>query len=86
MERLENVAATSSDVAHLMDALPPLVQVWRYGDVRGTRPERVEGILRGLAARVFINLPPACANMNEDAAREMRAWERSPTAAIRLAF
>ena len=34
-------AAVSADVRHLMDALPALAQVARYGDVRGTEAERM---------------------------------------------
>src|SRR5215831_17632226 len=36
MSRLQAEAAVASDIAHLMDALPPLANVQRYGNVRGT--------------------------------------------------
>lgn len=70
MKRVETVAATSSDAAHLMDALPPLARIYRYGDVRGTKISAVEPIMHGIAARLWINLPPACAAQNDEAARE----------------
>lgn len=70
MQRLENVAATSTDAAHLMDALPALARIYRYGDVRGTAVGAVAPILEGIGARLWINLPLACAAQNEEAARE----------------
>src|SRR5439155_420784 len=36
MTRLQEVAALSSDVAHMMEALPPLANVLRYSSVRRT--------------------------------------------------
>ena len=66
-------AAVSADVRHLMDALPPLARVARYGDVRGTRPERVLPVIAGLFERVLLGLPGACASLDDDAAAGMIA-------------
>lgn len=70
MKRVEDVAATSNDAAHLMDAMPPLARIYRYGDVRGTKVDAVAPILEGIATRLWINLPPACSAQNDEAARE----------------
>jgi Family of unknown function (DUF5682) len=64
-------AAVSSDVRRLMDALPPLARVARYGDVRGTRAERVVPVVENLYARIVVGLPTACASLDDDAADEM---------------
>lgn len=64
-------AAVSADVRHLMDALPPLARVVRYGDVRGTRAERVVPVIDGLFARALVGLPGACASLDDDAAAAM---------------
>lgn len=64
-------AAVSADVARLMDALPPLARVARYGDVRGTRAERVLPVIENLYGRVVVGLPAACASLDDDAADEM---------------
>lgn len=72
LQKLEEQAAIASDVGHLMDALPPLARILRYGDVRGTRADSVGHLLNGLAQRLFINLPLACASLNDDAAALMR--------------
>jgi hypothetical protein len=71
LARLESLAAVSSDVRHLMDALPKLGRTARYGDVRGTRAERIVPVIDDLFARVLIGLPGACASLDDDAAAEM---------------
>ncbi|MBE0695559.1 MAG: hypothetical protein IH586_01420, partial [Anaerolineaceae bacterium] len=71
MVSLQALAAVSSDIPHLMDALPPLTRVLRYGNVRQTDTKLVAQVVDGLAARVFIGLAGACAALNDDAAREM---------------
>jgi len=68
MARLQAEAAVASDVGHLMDALPPLANVQRYGNVRGTDATMVGEVVAGLVARVCIGLPGACASLNDEAA------------------
>jgi hypothetical protein len=64
-------AAVSADVRRLMDAMPPLARVARYGDVRGARAERVLPVVENLYARIVVGLPMACASLDDDAANEM---------------
>jgi hypothetical protein len=71
MRRLEAEAAIASDVAHLMEALPPLANVLRYGNVRQTNLDMVGHIVNGLVARICIGLPLACASLNDEAAAAM---------------
>jgi len=71
MHRLENQAAVTSDVRHLMEALPPLVAVLRYGSVRQTDASMVGHVVTGLVARICIGLQSACASLNDEAASEM---------------
>lgn len=69
--RIASVAAVASDVGVLMDALPALARVSRYGNVRKTDAAMVDSVLTGLAARICVGLPPACVNLSDDAAAEM---------------
>ena len=69
--RVQNEAAVASDVAQLMRALPPLVQIQRYGNVRQTDAGLVAGVVNGLVSRVCIGLPAACASLNDEAAEQM---------------
>lgn len=71
LDRLQARAAVAVDVRHLMDALPALAQVARYGDVRGTPDEQVLPVFEGLFERVLISLPGACPSLDDDAAAQM---------------
>ncbi|MER5576140.1 DUF5682 family protein [Streptomyces massasporeus] len=72
MRILTDRAALDTDVGHLAQALPALVRSLRYGDVRGTDTGALAEVAAGLAERVFVGLPPACAALDADAAEEMR--------------
>ncbi|MER7056083.1 DUF5682 family protein [Streptomyces sp. NPDC000351] len=72
MRILADRAALDTDVGHLAQALPALVRSLRYGDVRGTDTGALAEVAAGLAERVFVGLPAACAALDADAADEMR--------------
>ncbi|MET7455869.1 DUF5682 family protein [Streptomyces sp. NPDC005574] len=72
MRVLTDRAALDTDVGHLAQALPALVRSLRYGDVRGTDTRALAEVAAGLAERVFVGLPPACAALDADAAEDMR--------------
>ncbi|MBV9279082.1 MAG: hypothetical protein JOZ41_03280 [Chloroflexi bacterium] len=73
LQALQRRAAASPAVQYLMEALPPLAQVARYGDVRGTRADQVVPVIDGLLARILVELPAACTALDDDAARQMLA-------------
>ncbi len=64
-------AAVAADVRHLMDALPPLARVARYGDVRGSGAAEVGPVIAALFERVVVGLPGACGSLDDDAAEAM---------------
>ena len=68
VDRIGTVAAVGADVPELMDALPPLARVMRYGNVRGTDATAVSTVVDGLVARICIGLPSAAASLDDDAA------------------
>ncbi|WP_245170578.1 DUF5682 family protein [Streptomyces bottropensis] len=72
MRVLADRAALDADVGHLAQALPALVRSLRYGDVRATDTGALAEVAAGLAERVFVGLPPACAALDAEAAQEMR--------------
>ncbi|UNZ21756.1 hypothetical protein HC362_12240 [Streptomyces sp. 891-h] len=72
MRVLADRAALESDVGHLAQALPALVRTLRYGDVRGTDAGALAEVAGGMAERVCVGLPPACAGLDDEGAREMR--------------
>ncbi len=71
LSKLEALSASSSDVAHLCEALPPLVRVARYGNVRKTDAVLVRRVISSLVARIVIGFPGACSSLNDDAAEVM---------------
>lgn len=71
MRRLQDEAAVNSDIAELMQALPELARLLRYGDVRQTSVKQVASVVNGMVTRICIGLPNACHSLNEDAAEAM---------------
>src|SRR5262249_31421859 len=59
VRRLEEQAALASDVVHLLEALPPLARVLRYGSVRKTDAEVVAAVVASMVTRAAIGLPGA---------------------------
>jgi hypothetical protein len=72
MRVLADRAALDTDVGRLAQALPALVRSLRYGDVRATDTRALAEVAAGLAERVFLGLPPACAALDAEAAQQMR--------------
>jgi hypothetical protein len=66
---IENRAALAADVLQLLDALPSLVNVYRYGNVRDTDVSLVGEILNALVPRILVGVPAASINIDDDAAR-----------------
>ncbi|MEU3447023.1 DUF5682 family protein [Streptomyces thermolilacinus] len=84
MKALADRAALDTDVSRLARALPALTRALRYGDVRGTDTAVLAEVATGLALRVCVGLPPACAGLDTDGAAEMRGHLDTVHAAIRL--
>ncbi|MDD9378348.1 DUF5682 family protein [Streptomyces sp. ZAF1911] len=73
LRALADRAALDTDVAGLAKALPALARSLRYGDVRGTDAAALATVAAGLAERICVALPPACAaGLDADAAEELR--------------
>ncbi|MEU3315200.1 DUF5682 family protein [Streptomyces sp. NPDC006662] len=73
LRALADLAALDTDVARLAKALPALARSLRYGDVRGTDSAALASVAAGLAERICVALPPACAaGLDADAAAELR--------------
>ena len=84
VSRLEALGADTRDVTHLLAALPPLVQVLRYGNVRRTDTRQVAQVVQQLVPRLCIGLPAVCAGLDLDAARPLLEKIEVTHAAIRL--
>lgn len=71
MSRLDNIAALTSDIGHMLAAVPPLANVLRYGTVRNTNTAAVAHVIDSLVTRICIGLPGACGALADDAAAEL---------------
>ena len=73
MAKVDSEAATLTDILELLKALPTLAKIARYGSVRGGSKEtaRVIEVIDALITRICINLPLACASLDDDAATLM---------------
>ncbi len=81
---LEDRAALTGDAGQLLATLPPLANVFRYGNVRQTDATLVAHVLDGLALRAAIGLPVACGGLDDSAAESLRALVLAAHAAIGL--
>ncbi|MEV0961126.1 DUF5682 family protein [Streptomyces sp. NPDC049910] len=72
MRAVADRAALDADAGRLAEALPALARSLRYGDVRATDTAALGEVAAGLAERVCVGLPPACAGLDADAAARMR--------------
>lgn len=81
---LEDLAAVAGDAQQLLDAIPPLANIARYGNVRKTDAGMVEHLLDSLVPRAAIGLAGACAALDDEAAAAMRDSILGAHQAIRL--
>jgi hypothetical protein len=84
VSRIGEVAAVGADVPALMEALPPLARVLRYGNVRGTDAAAVGGVVDGIVARIAVGLNAAAASLDDDAAVRFTALVDGVHGAIAL--
>ncbi len=84
MKDLAERSASTGDVAQLLQALPPLANVYRYGSVRQTDTQALANVIDSLALRASIGLSLACMSLDEDAARSMQSTVLHAHEALRL--
>ena len=81
---LEARAATDSDPLALLDALPALANVYRYGNVRRTDTEQVAHLFDSMLLRACVSLPLALCDLDEESAEKSRETLLAADRAIAL--
>ncbi|SFD01985.1 hypothetical protein SAMN05518672_10169 [Chitinophaga sp. CF118] len=71
IQQVSNLSAATGDVIQLMEVIPPLVSISRYGNVRKTDAELVTDIAVGMITRICISLPGACTGIADEAAQTL---------------
>ena len=66
--QLDRLSAASSDITEMMDAVPHLVEIVRYGDVRQMDFSHIGEMLRAMVARILAGGILVCINIDEEAA------------------
>ncbi|RFM30115.1 DUF5682 family protein [Deminuibacter soli] len=81
---IQNLAASNGDVVQLMEAVPGLVSVIRYGNVRNTDAAMVTGITESMITRICVGLPVACTAIDDAAAQKILELLYQTDDAVRL--
>lgn len=71
VQELRNLAAVTKDLNHLMGALPSLVYIHRYGDVRNTEIGMVNALIHEIIPRICVSLPPSCVSLDDQASQQV---------------
>ena len=71
VQKLDTLAAATSDISELMKSVPGLANVVRYGNVRNTDLTSLKSMLDSIVVRICIGLHLTCINIDIDAAQEI---------------
>jgi hypothetical protein len=82
---LETKAALTSDGQSLLDALPPMADILRYGEARAGTVEHLAALMPRIVVQAAIALPYAARNLDVPAAAKLRGAILAGDAAIQLA-
>lgn len=69
--QLDRLSAASTDILEMMEAVPDLVNIVRYGDVRNLDFTRVGRMLNAMIARILAGGVLICINIDEEAATDI---------------
>lgn len=69
--QLDRLSAASTDIVEMMEAVPDLVNIVRYGDVRHLDFSQVGNMLRAMIARILAGGLLVCINIDEEAAGQL---------------
>ncbi len=71
IDKMRDLAAITKDIYRLMEALPSLVDVLRYGSTRKMDILVIEEVVNELIPRISIGLPNACVSIDEEVATDI---------------
>jgi hypothetical protein len=84
LARINELSSISADIVDLMNAIPRLVDISRYGDVRKSDLRVLNVIVQQLLIKVFVGLPNACYGLDEDNSNQMFGLISKLNNAVRL--
>lgn len=69
--RLDTLSAASADILEMLEAVPGLVNIVRYGNVRNLDFSKVGSMLEAMIARILAGGLLVCINIDEEAASDL---------------
>jgi len=84
LDKINELTGISTDIMDLMQAVPQLVNVSRYGDVRQTDLTVLDAIVLQLLIKVNAGLPDACYGLDEETSAQMFSYIASLHHAIKV--
>ena len=66
LTRIDELSTISVDIQDIMTALPKLIRIRRYGDVRKSNLEVLQTIVSRLTTKVCLHLPLTCYGLDEE--------------------
>ncbi|PXA96713.1 hypothetical protein DMC47_16695 [Nostoc sp. 3335mG] len=81
---LERRAALTSDCQALLDALPPMADILRYGEARASSADHLSSLMPRIVVQAALALPYAARNLDADAAARLRTSILAAERAIQL--
>lgn len=69
--QLDRLSAASTDIIEMMEAIPDLVSIVRYGNVRNLDFSKVGNMLHAMIARILAGGVLICINIDEEAAADI---------------
>ncbi len=71
--KMQQVAALTKDILTLMETLPALVQVYKYGNQRNSDLHFFKELIEEMVPRIQVGLPGACSGIEEELAKEVHS-------------
>lgn len=85
MKRLEDRAALDADAVPLLESLPPMADILRYGEARAGQVAPIEALMPRIAIRAAVSLHYAVRGLDREASERMREAVMKADDAIGLA-
>jgi hypothetical protein len=85
LKRLDDQAGRSADCLEMLESIPPLVNISRYGTAREMSFVHVKELIRRLTTQAALALPYACRNLNDDESSHYRQCLQTAHQSVQLA-
>ena len=69
VQLVSDLSALTTDIFNLMDALPSLVNIVRYGSSRNFNTQAIQTVIKSIVPRICIGLSSSCVNLDEEASQ-----------------